>query len=81
MLSHQVRLVAIAAAAAVLSAAYASRGIVLASALFALLCAGVVGAHCIRAARGRRVVLHDPAVSTLVFPPESKFQHSAFPRR
>jgi hypothetical protein len=47
--------------------------------LLGLLC-GIVGVLWMRAGRREGEVVHDPAVSTLVFPPESKFQHSVMPR-
>jgi len=70
----------IAAAAAAAVGAYASRGMPLVSMLLALLCAALVGGAW-RAARRRADSLHDPAISTLVFPPESKFRQSVLPRR
>jgi hypothetical protein len=54
--------------------AYASRSMPLASALLALLCAGLVAASWRSARRDRQAHLHDPAISTLVFPPESRFR-------
>ncbi len=40
-----------------------------------------VGFFWIRGRRGRGDLLPDTRVSTLVFPPESKFQPSVFPRQ
>jgi hypothetical protein len=48
-------------------------------AFFALLCASVIGFFWVRGRRGRDHVLPDPRVSTLVFPPESKFRPSVLP--
>ncbi|MEJ7932313.1 hypothetical protein WG922_20235 [Ramlibacter sp. AN1015] len=68
-------------ALAVLAAvgAYDSRESVLSSFSFALACA-VCLVMALREKAGKRKadVLHDPALSTLVFPPESKFEESAF---
>ncbi|WP_427913371.1 hypothetical protein ACPWT1_22595 [Ramlibacter sp. MMS24-I3-19] len=50
------------------------------STLLALLSATVGGLVWIRARRDRDDVLPDAGVSTLVFPPESKFQPSELPR-
>jgi hypothetical protein len=71
----------LAAAAGAAWGAFAHRGTPLTFALLALVCAGLIGFACARALRGRTDALHDPAVSTLVFPPESKFQQSVLPRR
>jgi hypothetical protein len=81
MLSRPIGLFFIFAAAALLLAAYASRAILLGAVLFALLCAIVIGVRMLRAGRERGALLHDPAVSTLVFPPESKFRRSVSPPR
>lgn len=45
-----------------------------------LLCVGIIGFFWIRGRRGRGDLLPDAGVSTLVFPPESKFQPSVLPR-
>ena len=71
---------ALALAAAVAWAAYERSGALLAGAWLALVGLGWVGYAWISAARRRADVLHDPAVSTLVFPPESKFQSSVMQR-
>ena len=82
MLSRWIRtLASLAAAAGAAWGAYANRGTPLAFALLALVCAGLIGFAWVRAGRGRVDGLHDPAVSTLVFPPESKFQQSVLPKR
>jgi hypothetical protein len=45
------------------------------------LCAGVAGFFWLKGRRDRRDALPDAGVSTLVFPPESKFQPSVLPRQ
>jgi len=70
-----------AAALGAAGAAYASRGTILTSALFALLCAVLIGLGWRSACRGKSKGLGDPSVSTLVFPPESKFRPSVLPPR
>ena len=50
------------------------------TASLSLLCAGIIGFFWIRGRRGRGDLLPDAGVSTLVFPPESKFQQSVLPR-
>lgn len=79
----RVRLLALAVAAGGAWAAYKTEGVVLGTALLALICAGVIGFlwKGKGAPRRRSVVLHDPAISTLVFPPESKFRQSVLPPR
>jgi uncharacterized membrane protein YjjB (DUF3815 family) len=72
--------VAAALAGSVAWAAYKSGGALLAGAWLALFCVGLIGAFWIHAYRKSADVFHDPAVSTLVFPPESKFQSSVMPR-
>lgn len=80
MVSSPLRLLATVAAASALAwAAYEGRAMLLAGALLALLCGGLF--LWMKAGRGRDDTLHDPAVSTLVFPPESKFQQSVLPPR
>ncbi|TFZ02659.1 hypothetical protein EZ313_15490 [Ramlibacter henchirensis] len=79
--SHLRSLGFIAAAAGAALGAYASRGTPLASAMLALLCAGLLGLLWSRAGRGRDDDLHDPGISTLVFPPESRFDQPVLPPR
>jgi uncharacterized membrane protein YfcA len=79
MHSRQIPLFVIFAVAGVLLATYASREILLAAVLFALVCGGYSLVRRIRAEREQDALLHDPAVSTLVFPPESKFRQSVLP--
>ena len=82
MLSSHARLLAAAAAAAVVWVAFEHRGWPLAAALLALLGGTTIGILWLRAGRRRDGgELHDPAISTLVFPPESKFQQSVLPPR
>jgi hypothetical protein len=71
---------AVALAVSVAWAAYRSGGALLAGAWLALFCVGLIGFFWIRASRRNADVFHDPAVSTLVFPPESKFQSSVMQR-
>src|SRR4051812_37146601 len=78
--SHLTSFAFFAAATAAAGAAYASRGSLLASGLFALLCAVLIGLGWRRRAT-RTSGLTDPSISTLVFPPESKFQPSVLPPR
>lgn len=52
---------------------------ILTTTLLTLLVASIVGVLWLRARRGRDDVLPDAGVSTLVFPPESKFQPSVLP--
>lgn len=47
--------------------------------LLAVLGAGVGGVLWMKGRRGSETVLPDAGVSTLVFPPESKFQASVLP--
>jgi hypothetical protein len=75
------RLIGIAAAALVSWAAYTRLGALVGAGLLALLCGAVLVVLWVRAGRARRAVLNDPAISTLVFPPESKFQPSVLPPR
>jgi len=70
-----------AAAAVAAWAAYEGRGVPFVSGLFALLCLGLLAYGWIRAGRVRDDSLRDAGVSTLVFPPESKFEQSVLPRR
>jgi len=77
----QIRSIAcLSAAAAVAWGAFEHRAAPLIWAVLALLCAGLIGLVR-RARQGKQDTLHDPAISTLVFPPESKFQPSALPKR
>ena len=73
--------VAIALAVLVAWGAYTRAGLLLASALVALFCFGAMAFARISAARRKGDIVHDPAISTLVFPPESKFQSSVMQRR
>jgi hypothetical protein len=79
MFSRQVRLFVVVFVAALLAASYASRAILLAVVLLGLLGAACLVARRIQAGRKHGDLLHDPAVSTLVFPPESKFRQSVLP--
>lgn len=82
MITGNFRWIAAAAvAAAVAWAAYKSGGALLAGVSFVLVMAGFFGLSRLGASRRGDDVLHDPAVSTLVFPPESKFQQSVLPPR
>lgn len=65
---------ALALAAAVAWAAYKTGGGLLLCAWLALLGVGLIGFIRISASRKVPDAFYDPAVSTLVFPPESKFQ-------
>jgi hypothetical protein len=80
MLFHGIRFIAFAAALAILVAAYTRGGLLPACGALAVIAGGVLGVRWMRADRARADVLHDPAVSTLVFPPESRFQHAVRPR-
>jgi hypothetical protein len=77
------RLTSLVCAAAIGAAglAYASRGAILTCGLFAVLCTVLIGLLWRHHRSGRNSRLNDPGISTLVFPPESKFQHSVHPRR
>jgi hypothetical protein len=78
---HQIRSIAcLCTAAAMAWGAFEHRAAPLISAVLALLCGGLA-ALVWRAGKGKKDTLHDPAISTLVFPPESKFEASALPRR
>ena len=71
----------VAAAALAAFGAYNFRASTLASAWLALLGACfLVIAWRLATGRRRHEGLHDPALSTLVFPPESKFAQSVFTR-
>jgi hypothetical protein len=72
-----------AAVAAAAWGAYEVRGRPLASALLVLVCLGLVGFGWLKAGAGKGGAddLQDAGVSTLVFPPESKFHESVLPRR
>lgn len=65
----------LAGAAAAGAGAYATRDMPLVVSVLALLCAWLGGVFWVRVRRRSQsqVQLHDPAISTLVFPPESKF--------
>jgi hypothetical protein len=81
MVTGSVRLVAgVALAGAVAWTAYESGGMLLMGAVLILLSAGFCFRF-MRASRLRADLLHDPAVSTLVFPPESNMQQAARPPR
>lgn len=70
------------AAAATGAGAYLSRGAPIVSGLFVLASVSLITYGWVRARRARNSdVLSDPAMSTLVFPPESKFQPSVLPRQ
>ena len=81
MSSTAIRSLALFAAAGAAWGAYELRGSVVASALLGTLCVGLLAWGSIRAGRGRSDVLHDAGVSTLVFPPESRFEQSVLPPR
>jgi hypothetical protein len=70
-----------AAALAAAGVAYASRGTLLTCALFALLSAVLIGLAWRMGGKASANALNDPSISTLVFPPESKFQPSVLPPR
>jgi hypothetical protein len=79
MSSPQVRLFVIVLVAAGLAATYASRAILIAVVVVGLLVSACLVARRIHAGRKQGTLLHDPGVSTLVFPPESKFRQSVLP--
>jgi hypothetical protein len=79
MFSSQVRLFFVVLVGAALAATYASRAILLGIVALGLFGVGYFVARRIQAARKRGALLHDPAISTLVFPPESKFRQSVLP--
>ena len=83
MLSSPIRSLAfLAAAAAAGWGAYELRGRPVASALLALLCIVLIALALVRPRRDRGMdALEDAGVSTLVFPPESKFEQSVLPPR
>jgi uncharacterized membrane protein YjjB (DUF3815 family) len=82
MLSRQLKVIGISAAIAVAAVtALLSFESPLISGLLALACVALLGHAWKRAGRARSEVLNDYAASTLVFPPESKFPQSVFPRR
>lgn len=62
------------AAAAAAMAAYVLRAMPLACAPLALLCIAMLVSIWRTVARSSEDTLHDPAISTLVFPPESRFR-------
>jgi hypothetical protein len=53
---------------------------ILATTLLVMLCVCILGIFGIRGCRSSGDSLPDAGVSTLVFPPQSKFQTSGFPR-
>jgi hypothetical protein len=79
MFSPQVRLFVVVFVAALLAATYASRAALLAVVLLGLLVGACLVVRRIQAQRRQGALLHDPGVSTLVFPPESKFRQSVLP--
>jgi hypothetical protein len=79
--SHSRWLAAFGVAAAVAWVTYDSAGMLLGGAVLAVLCVAFIGLFWMGGSRRGADVLHDPAVSTLVFPPESKFQQSVLPPR
>lgn len=81
MSSRLMSFTSFAAAVAAAGAAYGSRGTILFSAVFALLCAVFLGLGWRSGGKARGNGLNDPSISTLVFPPESKFQPSVLPPR
>lgn len=72
------RLLVAVALAACVGVTYAKLGILAGTGLLSLLLCGAFSARSIRRKDGG-TVMHDPAISTLVFPPESKFQQSVLP--
>jgi hypothetical protein len=64
----------LALAAAIALSAYDGGGVLLSAAVLVLVCAGLFCLRSLSGSRFRTELLHDPAVSTLVFPPESKLQ-------
>lgn len=82
MVIGSVKLVAgVAVAAVVARIAYGIGGMSLVATGLGLLCIGVIAFRSLSASRQRADLLHDPAVSTLVFPPESKVRQAARPPR
>jgi hypothetical protein len=75
------RLIGIAAAFLASWVAYSKLGPLAGAGLLALLGVAAVGFSRLKAGRARGASLDDPAISTLVFPPESKFQPSVLPPR
>ena len=81
MSSRLLSFASFAAALVAAGAAYASRGTIVSSGVFVLLCAAFMGLAWRIGSKATANGLHDPSISTLVFPPESKFQPSVLPPR
>jgi membrane protein implicated in regulation of membrane protease activity len=81
MSSRLMSFASFAAAFAAAAAAYASRGTILSCGCFVVLCAVFMGLGWRSSGKVTRDGLRDPSISTLVFPPESKFQPSVLPPR
>jgi hypothetical protein len=82
MLTRPIAPAAYLASAALLGlAAYATRAEPLACAVLLFLSAGAALLGLMARGRARHEGLHDPSVSTLVFPPESRFPQSVLPDR
>ena len=81
MSSRLMSFASFAAALVAAAAAYASRGTILSSGVFVLLCTVFMGLGWRIGGNARDNGLNDPGISTLVFPPESKCQPSVLPPR
>ncbi len=82
MRSNQVRSILFLAASGVAAfAAFANRGSLLVAGLLGVLALGLVKLAAASFGEDRSSALHDPGVSTLVFPPESRFEQSVLPKR
>ena len=78
--SRVIRIALWVAAAGTGAGAYLSRGFPLVSGLLALAGVCLLALAWLHGRKRQSDVLSDPAMSTLVFPPESKFQASGLPR-
>ena len=80
MITGLLRWAAVALAVSVAWAAYKWGGVLLAGSWLALVCFALLVFRRLSASRRDADLLHDPAISTLVFPPESQFQSSVLQR-
>jgi hypothetical protein len=75
------RVIVMAAAALIAATAYSRFGALFGAGVLALLGLAALCARWLKSRRAQGAGLHDPGVSTLVFPPESKFHQSVLPPR
>jgi len=81
MVTGLLRLLVVAVVAALAALAYRKGEMLLAGGVLGLACIGFLSLRRRGPRRPRASLLHDPSVSTLVFPPESKTAQAVRPPR